>query len=141
VPLKSDKNQELYLDIKIMVGPGSNSQQFLIFQEPRFVFKKFAMLKFFSHSQKLLVDPPESQVIYFLEDVSLTQIFDWVDRSFILNETSVNYRSQIPSLSQVQFKFLDVRTQKPLIITAQQQDSSSLLTLQTDSLEQAGDLA
>ena len=87
------------------------------------------------------MDPPESQVIYFLEDVSLTQIFDWVDRSFILNETSVNYRSKIPSLSQVQFKFLDVRTQKPLIITAQQQDSSSLLTLQTDSLEQASDLA
>jgi hypothetical protein len=87
------------------------------------------------------VDPPESQVIYFLEDVSLTQIFDWVDRSFILNETSAKYRSQIPSLSQVQFKFLDVRTQKPLIITAQQQDSSSLLTIQTDSLEQAGDLA
>ena len=25
VPLKSDKNQELYLDINIMVGPGSNS--------------------------------------------------------------------------------------------------------------------
>jgi len=87
------------------------------------------------------VDPPESQVIYFLEDVSFTQIFDWVDRSFILNETSAKYRSQIPSLSQVQFKFLDVRTQKPLIITAQQQDSSSLLTIQTDSLEQAGDLA
>lgn len=87
------------------------------------------------------MDPPESQVIYFLEDVSLTQIFDWVDRSFILNETSAKYRSQIPSLSQVQFKFLDVRTQKPLIITAQQQDSSSLLTIQTDSLEQAGDLA
>ena len=80
-------------------------------------------------------------MIYFLEDVSLTQIFDWVDRSFILNETSAKYRSQIPSLSQVQFKFLDVRTQKPLIITAQQQDSSSLLTIQTDSLEQAGDLA
>ena len=80
-------------------------------------------------------------MIYFLEDVSFTQIFDWVDRSFILNETSAKYRSQIPSLSQVQFKFLDVRTQKPLIITAQQQDSSSLLTIQTDSLEQAGDLA
>ena len=30
------------------------------------------MLKFFSHSQKLLVEPPESQVIYFLEDVTLT---------------------------------------------------------------------
>lgn len=30
------------------------------------------MLKFFSHSQKLLVEPSESQVIYFLEDVTLT---------------------------------------------------------------------
>ena len=68
------------------------------------------MLKFFSHNQKLLMDLPESQVIYFVEDLTLTQIFDWIEKSFILNETASKYRSQIPSLSQIQLKFLDVRS-------------------------------
>jgi hypothetical protein len=43
-----------------MVGAAANSSQFLVFNEPRFIFKRFAMLKYLNPEQKLLIDKPQS---------------------------------------------------------------------------------
>jgi len=60
IPLKTEKNQELLLDLRIMVGTAANSSHFLVFNEPRFVFKRFAMLRYLNQDQKLLLDKPAS---------------------------------------------------------------------------------
>jgi Bardet-Biedl syndrome 2 protein len=46
IPLKAEKNQELILDIKVLVGAGANSQHFMVFHEPAFIFKRFANLRY-----------------------------------------------------------------------------------------------
>jgi hypothetical protein len=65
-----------------------NSQQFLIFQEPKYVFKKFSMLRYISPEQKLLLDKPESQVYTVLGETGtqLQDIAAWVQKSFVLND-------------------------------------------------------
>jgi hypothetical protein len=43
--MKLDKNVELELDIRVLMGTGLNSPTFLVHHEPKYKVKKFSMLK------------------------------------------------------------------------------------------------
>jgi hypothetical protein len=45
IPMKLDKNVELELDIRVLMGTGLNSPTFLVHHEPKYKVKKFSMLK------------------------------------------------------------------------------------------------
>ena len=124
-----------------MVGPGTNSAQFIMFNEPRYVFKKFSMLRYIAPEQKLLIDKPESQVLYVVENVTMPQIFQWLDNSFVLNEFQQRLQQIASNHTTLQMKFMDVRTSKPLLMTFMIQDNSAQITISSDSMELCGDLA
>eukprot|EP00347_Sterkiella_histriomuscorum_P000293 403376439 len=142
IPLKADKNQELIIDIKVLMGAGLNSSQFLIHHEPRYVFRRFSMFKYLGQDQKILFQKPESQVMFVPGDrYNIQNVADWAAKSFILNDQGDLKKSQISfTQSQLTLKFLDARSSLSLIISAIMSGAGLQITFQCDSMETCGDL-
>ena len=141
IPIKYDKNMELTLDIRILLGPGIHSQQFFIYHEPKYLFRRFSMLKYIGQDQKLLAALPDSQVMFVLEKALVQDLIEWAQRVFVLSEhgdlqkTLVQYNAQ-----QVQMKFIDARNSRPLIISASMSGAGLQVTVVCESMEICGDI-
>mmetsp|Transcript_24131 Transcript_24131/g.32897 ORF Transcript_24131/g.32897 Transcript_24131/m.32897 type:complete len:125 (-) Transcript_24131:724-1098(-) len=91
VPIKKEKNTDLTVDLKILIGAGMHSQNLLIHHVPRLKLSKFAMFQHIAQEQKLSQSAQRnvaSTVRFTVKNAPFDSILQWAQKSFQLQYDS-----------------------------------------------------
>ena len=123
-----------------------NAPFFLTHKEPNYNFPKFAFIRPLKTLQEKNRFSISIGVVRFsLTDCTMDDVLSWADTAFKLSDYTTASGDANPSYftrssSQVNLRFVDVRTHDSLVINVESSGSTLKFAIQTDEIETAADI-